>query len=331
MKAIFACPKCKTVLDLFRCPKCGYGIPQVHSIWQFCDAPAIQLDGGDKYIGYDNIGENFEPAVKYWDANNTERYGVYESCGDRLAAILGHDGIALDLGAGLGTASIPLAQNGIFTIAGDISNVMLATAVKRAGGRYANLICARMNAYDIPLTDHSVDIVIENAMLHLVSDPEKVIREIVRVLKPEGQLVRYGSYAQPLSEDEAKQNAYCNSVLSDISDVFYDTLKRFGYESIWFDNHFADVILKYFEKPCNEAVPGFSEIFTDKLKFRLHRLKTGAHSDLQNTPREWIDAAWRAADRYAVQRYGEDYFEIKGFSRYGAVIDRYRVKKRIEQ
>ena len=161
-------------------------------------------------------------------------------------------------------------------------------------------------------------------MLHLVSDPEKVIREIVRVLKPEGQLVRYDSYAQPLSEEEAKQNAYCNSVLSDISDVFYDTLKKNGYESIWFDNHFADVILKYFEKPCKEAVTGFSEIFTDKLK-------TGAHSDLQNTPKEWIDAAWRAADRYAAQRYGEDYFEIKGFSRYGAVINRYRVKKRIGQ
>ncbi len=173
MKAVFICPKCKIVLDSFRCPECGYEIPQVHSIYQFCDDPAIQLDGGDKYIGYDNIGENFEPAVKYWDANNTERYGVYEACGDLIAKKFGRDITVLDLGAGLGSASIPLAQNGIFTIAGDISNVMLSTAVKRGGGRYANLICARMNAYDIPLADHSVNMVIEMLCFILSAIPKR--------------------------------------------------------------------------------------------------------------------------------------------------------------
>ncbi|MHB1485766.1 MAG: hypothetical protein ACYCYI_14075 [Saccharofermentanales bacterium] len=31
----------------------------------------MKLDGEDKYIGYDDIGDDFEPAVTYWDANNT--------------------------------------------------------------------------------------------------------------------------------------------------------------------------------------------------------------------------------------------------------------------
>ena len=49
-----------------------------------------------------------------------------------LAEKFGKDIVVLDLGAGLGTASIPLAKNGIETIAIDISNVMLSTAAKRA-------------------------------------------------------------------------------------------------------------------------------------------------------------------------------------------------------
>lgn len=63
------------------------------------------------------------------------------------------------------------------------------------------------------------------------------------------------------------------------------------------------------------------------MKFRLHRMKTGAHSDLQRTPKELIDAAWKDTDNYARKKYGDDYAEIKGFSRYGAALDIYTVKK----
>jgi len=79
------------------------------------------------------------------DSNNVERYGVYEASGDLIAEKFGKNITVLDLGAGLGTASIPLAKNGIYTIAADISNVMLSTAVARAKGRFDNLIFARMN------------------------------------------------------------------------------------------------------------------------------------------------------------------------------------------
>lgn len=323
---IFICLECNSLLNAFACRKCGHGILKENSVYQFCSDPPMKLEGEDKYIGYDNIGENFEPEVTFWDTNNTERYGVYETCSNIVADYFGNNITVLDLGAGLGTASVPLARNGIFTIADDISNVMLSTIVKRAKGRYDKLICARMNAYSIPMADNTVDVVIENAMLHLVDDPEKVIREIVRVLKEDGCLVRYCSYGLPLSEEEAKQNAYCNDVLNDITDVFYKTLESYGHKSIWFENHFIDILPKYFEKPYNEAAVGFSEVFTEKLKFRLYRLKTGAHSDLQNTPEDLISRAWQEADRYATEKYGDDYIEIKGFSRYGACLDIYRLK-----
>jgi ubiquinone/menaquinone biosynthesis C-methylase UbiE len=327
MTNIFICPKCKIKLNSFKCTSCGYEVPQINCVYQFCEDPAFKLEGDNKYIGYDEIGENFEPAITYWNANNTKRYGVYDACGDLIAKKFSKDISILDLGAGLGTASIPLAKNSMFTIAADISNVMLSTAVKRADGQYNNLICARMNAYDLMLDNSSVNIVVENAMIHLVDNPKGVLREIVRVLKPSGCLVRYGSYAQPLNEEEAKKNVYCNSVLSSISDVFYNKLTELGYKDIWFDNHANELTAEYFESPYNEVAEGFSEIFTEKLKFRLHRMRAGAHSNLQNTPKEWIKIAWDTADRFAKEKYGDEYINIQGFSRYGAAIDIYKVKK----
>ena len=326
MEYHFLCPKCRIKTVLPACNNCGYEIPQINSIYHFCDGTSVKLEGEKQYIGYDNIGEDFEPEITYWDANNSERYGVYVACADLITRLFGTDICVLDLGAGLGTASIPLAKNGIFTIAADISTVMLNTAAKRAKGRYDNLILAQMNAYELMLPDNSIDIVIENAMLHLVDDPEAIIKEIVRVLKPNGKLIRYFNPPLPFSKEEAAQNKYCNRVLSDISDRYYKYLEDHHYQSTAFNIDFRDNLLEYFEQPYTEIADGFVEVFTDKMKFRLHRMKTGAHSDLQRTPKELIDAAWNYADQYAREKFGDDYAEIKGFSRYGAGLEIYIVK-----
>lgn len=327
MDHYYLCPECRTKTILPVCKTCGYEIPLIRSIYRFCNDDSVKLEGDKQYIGYDNIGENFEPEITYWDANNTDRYGVYAACSDLVAKKFGTDISVLDLGAGLGSASIPLAKNGIYTIAADISAVMLDTAAKRAKGRYDNLILTQMNAYDIMLPDNSIDIVVENAMIHLVNEPELVIKEIARVLKPGGKLIRYGSPGMPLTREELEQNKYCNTVLSDISDYYYDYLESHNYQSTAFNVDYRTVLLQYFEPPYNEIAEGFTEVFNEKMKFRLHRMKTGAHSDLQGTPKELIDAAWRNTDEYARQKYGNDYAEIKGFSKYGASLDIYTVKK----
>ncbi len=321
---MFLCIGCGAVYDLPRCA-CGRSAVQQCGIWQFCGDPPVRLDGDDQYIGYDGIGDDFEPSVTYWDANNRERYGVYEACGDLIAQKFGCGIRVLDLGAGLGTASLPLAKHGMTTVAADISNVMLSTAVKRAAGKYPNFIPVRMNASRLMLADHSMDMVVENALLHLVDNPEKVLREIVRVLKPDGSLVRYVSPGQATNEEEREINARCNDILSDITG-FYDTaLKENGYEELWFDNRFQELFSVYFREPQRETAV-FTEVFTEKMRFRLHRLKTMAHSGFQSIPREILREVWRLTDEYARKKYGEGYTDIPGFSRYGAAIDRYRVK-----
>ena len=108
---------------------------------------------------------------------------------------------------------------------------------------------------------------------------------------------------------------------------YYNYLDSHNYQSTAFNVDYRTVLLQYFESPYNEIAEGFEEVFTDKMKFRLHRMKTGAHSDLQRTPKDLIDAAWKSADEYARKKYGDDYADIKGFSRYGAALDIYTVKK----
>ena len=327
MEHYYLCPKCKSKITLPLCTTCGYEIPCIHSIYRFCNEVSVKLDGEKQYIGYDDIGEDFEPEITYWDTNNADRYGVYAACSELIAKIFGTSICVLDLGAGLGTASIPLAKNGIYTIAADISAVMLSTAAKRARGQYSNLILSQMNAYDLMLPDESVDIVVENAMLHLVDEPEVVIKEIVRVLKPGGKLIRFASPGMPLTKEETEQSKYCNTVLSDLSDHYYKYLEEHQYQSTVFNIDYRTILFQYFDSPYNEPVEGFVEVFTDKMKFRLHRMKTGAHSDLQKTPKKLIHAAWNDTDEYARRKYGNDYAEIKGFSRYGAALEIYTVKK----
>lgn len=66
MKEIFICPQCESNLHSFRCPNCEYEVRQINSVWQLTDAPDIKTDGdGDKYIGYEHIGENYSGNLKY--------------------------------------------------------------------------------------------------------------------------------------------------------------------------------------------------------------------------------------------------------------------------
>jgi len=80
MEQYYVCPKCKSETYLPICNTCGYEIPFINSIYRFCNDVSVKLEGDKQYIGYDDIGEDFEPEVTYWDANNTDRYGVYAAC-----------------------------------------------------------------------------------------------------------------------------------------------------------------------------------------------------------------------------------------------------------
>ncbi len=223
---MFLCPICGSRFELPVCASCGNEIGRSNNVWQLSDMPDRVTDGdGDKYIGYEHIGEQYSGSRKY---RMEERDVLFA---EAVAKRTG-DGIFLDLACGDGCFTVPCASFGTKIIAGDISNRMLAILQQKAECNRISLnrvtLC-RMNALDIPLADESVDTVVANSVLHLISNPEKVLREIYRILKKGGALIckddRPGKNA-----GNDPDNATYNEIVRAMYSVYWAKLKEFRIE-----------------------------------------------------------------------------------------------------
>lgn len=220
---MFICPKCKSIMSLPHC-KCGYNAVQVNNIWQLTDMPDKVTSGdGDKYIGYEYIGESYSGSRKYIIEKSDAIFAneIYKLTGD---------GIFLDLACGDGCFTVPCAANGTRIIAGDISNKMLKILQEKAKHNNVNLdnvtLC-RMNALEIPLADESVDTVVANSVLHLISNPEKAVREIYRVLKKGGVFVCRDDAPGKISETPFDNSLYFE-IVNSIYREYWNKLNEHG-------------------------------------------------------------------------------------------------------
>jgi SAM-dependent methyltransferase len=124
----------------------------------------------------------------------------------------------LDLGCGSGENTVPLLARGAKVIALDISHELAVLARKRVDimkmGVMPPLIVA--SAYDVPLRDNAVDMILCASVVHHLNIP-RAVREMSRLLKPRGVViikepVRFSKLAaalrslfparQDISEDE---------------------------------------------------------------------------------------------------------------------------------
>jgi ubiquinone/menaquinone biosynthesis C-methylase UbiE/DNA-binding transcriptional ArsR family regulator len=98
--------------------------------------------------------------------------------------------LLLDLGTGTGRMLELFASRFRRGLGLDLSPAMLAYArgkLERAG--VAHVQVRQGNLYDLPLTDGSADAVVMHQVLHFLSDPQRAVREAVRVLAPGGRLL----------------------------------------------------------------------------------------------------------------------------------------------
>ena len=199
---MFICPKCHCSMSLPIC-SCGYSVPNFDGIWQLSDAPdAVKTGDGDLYIGYEEIGEAY---------SGNRKYIIEEADGlvAREISELTGNGVFLDLACGDGCLTLPCAQSGTKIIAGDISNKMLGILKDRAQHlsiSLDNVTLCRINALNIPIADESADTVAANSVLHLISNPQKVLDEIHRVLKTGGAFVCLDD-APGRQDDENEDNS----------------------------------------------------------------------------------------------------------------------------
>lgn len=206
------------------CDHCGNEVFKNNNIWQLTDMPDLITEGeGDKYIGYEHIGKNYSGARKYL---MEERDILFA---EEVARVNG-DGIFLDLACGDGCFTVPCARNGFRIIAGDISNAMMGILQEKARYNHVSLehitLC-RMNILELPLVDESVHTVVANSVLHLISNPQKVIDEIYRVLKKGGVFICLDD--QPgKTPEKAYDNQKYYEIVNDLYGSYWNKLQMQG-------------------------------------------------------------------------------------------------------
>jgi ubiquinone/menaquinone biosynthesis C-methylase UbiE/DNA-binding transcriptional ArsR family regulator len=98
--------------------------------------------------------------------------------------------LLVDLGTGTGRMLELFAPRFRRGLGLDLSPAMLAYArgkLERTGVAHAQV--RQGNLYDLPLADRSADAVVMHQVLHFLSDPQRAVREAVRVLAPRGRLL----------------------------------------------------------------------------------------------------------------------------------------------
>ena len=107
---------------------------------------------------------------------------------DRLDLIKLDPDVILDLGSGTGFFASHLTQKypKAHIIKLDIAENMLRFSKKKYFAKHTS-VCG--DGDYLPLKNHSIDFVFSNCVLHWFVNPQKVLAEIRRVLKPEGLLL----------------------------------------------------------------------------------------------------------------------------------------------
>lgn len=94
-----------------------------------------------------------------------------------------------DLGCGTGSYALWLATRGCFVVGVDASSAMLARARAKPPPAAGSILCRRANLSRLPWPDGVFDAALLQVTLEFVTDPAAVLREALRVLRPQGRLV----------------------------------------------------------------------------------------------------------------------------------------------
>lgn len=137
---------------------------------------------------------NFDRVATIYDATRGLPDGVPEQVADTIVAVTdaGSETRFLELGVGTGRIAIPLIERGFPFTGVDISRQMLERLREKAGDR-TNLTIVETSVTNLPLPDASQDVVLVIHVFHLIQEWQQALREVRRVLRPNGFFVWGGN------------------------------------------------------------------------------------------------------------------------------------------
>ena len=305
---MFICNDCKSRLPC----GCGKTAGYQDGIIQLTDMPDLNIADGDKYIGYEHIG-------KYY-SGYTGTASISEEDNIIVKSIIGEvgEGIILDLGCGDGHHTIPLIANGAEVIGGDISNGMMKIIREKAEFLKldtSKLTLCRMNAYDIPLPDCSIDVVITNSMLHLNSNPERIVKEVHRVLKQGGKYICFsdlpGSGNEKKHGDDADTKEHGKRI-SFFHQNYFRLLNEEGLHGTRYSWHFNrdEVCEPLFESKNSIVIELPRKVINIPFSMFYNRMKGRGFSDQTAIPQNIHEKIFQEVERIMEENYGKDYMEI---------------------
>lgn len=131
--------------------------------------------------------EFFSSGASQWSETRHDLFGArFDLLG--LLGLLDENWIVGDLGCGTGQTAVSLAPFVRQVIAVDDSTAMLEAARVQLGGT-TNVELRKGRLESLPIEDASLDAAILALVLHHLPDPQSVLREAARALKPGGRLL----------------------------------------------------------------------------------------------------------------------------------------------
>ncbi len=147
--------------------------------------------------------ESTGTVASWWDPLNEAdphfREWMITQQTDLLAVTSPSGRIVLDAGCGRGRVAIQAALMGASVTAVDVSAEMLGHAEESADRMGARVKFQLADLHDLPFSDDTFDLVFHLEILLHLEDPEQVLAELGRVLKPHGTLVLTTNGQNPVS------------------------------------------------------------------------------------------------------------------------------------
>jgi ubiquinone/menaquinone biosynthesis C-methylase UbiE len=125
---------------------------------------------------------------------------AYQLSVEKACAVLSSDNRVVEIGCGTGIITLGVAACVGRVIGTDVSPEMIEVARRKAEEREVENVDFRVSdGYALPYDDASFDAVLMFNTLHVVKEPEALLREAHRLLRPSGYLVSATDcYAEPV-------------------------------------------------------------------------------------------------------------------------------------